>query len=967
MNPSAGVAVSNFPEEIKSLRKSLFLSQQELADLLSVSQQTVSYWERGQKEPKDTLKAKLKALAKKNKKRLYILDLPSLLKKEGLRPSVVDQEGKEDFLNMLLNLLRDSTPEYIAAACDDMQKVKKSEKYNTFHTDMAEADSSFIIEFEQTKEIISALGISVVLKYGVETADIIATLTDKAKLKGFEVDIFTSDVLLLQLLEPKVRVHLACDALHDAFHKKRKGQVLDYDEERFKKEYGIEPNLYPDYLSLIGLKEKSIPGVGIEDKSASELINSFLTLENMLENIDKVDKKWRHKLQEDRAIALIGKKLAILSPDVELSLSPEDCRLQEQDNERLFSLAKEQSIRSLREFLMEGVSQASHAEESLGRKEREYHTVLKEDELEELLGKLSFKTEFAIDFLTTDIDAMKAEIVGIAISPGPNNAYYIPVKNDYEQSSPILDCKTVLEKLKEILENEKISKIGHNIKYDFILLLKNGIYLSGIDFDTMIASYLENPEAKGHELDLIAKKYFGYSMIRKEDFQGKGKKQIPLSQVDLKRVSEYACEYADMTLQAKRALLPALLKHDLDGIFYEIEMPLIPVLADMEIQGVKIDLSYLANLSADFEEHKTKIAEKIFKEAGERFNLNSPKQLSEILFEKIGLRKLSKTKTGYSTDEKVLSELSKEHPLPEMILEYRFLSKLQSTIKNLSELINQETGRVHTSFNQAVTATGRLSSSNPNLQNIPVRTEEGREIRRAFVASEDNYILSADYSQIELRILAHLSKDERLCEAFMKDSDIHAKAASLLFGVPLPEVTKEQRRTAKTMNYSIVYGISANSLAKELSISKKEAKKLIDNYFIKYKGVKAYFDKTIEEAFSSGYVCTIMGRRRYVPFLLSEKRYLREKGFRAAMNAPVQGSAADLIKVAMIKIADYLKETKKKTKMLLSVHDELVFEVPQAELEEVKKEVKNIMETAIELEVPIKVDSNWGRNWLEAK
>ena len=942
-------------EEIKSLRKSLFLSQQELADLLSVSQQTVSYWERGQKEPKDTYQAKLDALfCEKKKKRLYIFDLPSLL----------FDEGKEDFLNMLLNLLREENPEYIAAACEE-QGFPKYERYKTFHTLLPEVDSSFIIELEQTKEIIQALGISVVLKYGVETAEIIATLTDRAKLKGFEVDIVTSDVFLLQLLSPSVRVH----------QRRRFGQVTVYSSERFKKEYGIEPFLLPDYLGLVSLKEKSIPGVGIDSTSASELINSFLTLENMLENIDKVDKKWRHFLAEEQAIALIGKRLAILSPDVELSLSPEDCFLKERDNEKLFSLAKEQSPDS-RDPAKRGLSSLlSFLEESLGRKESEYHTVLKEYELEELLGKLKSATEFAYDLETTDVDAMKAAIVGIAISLRPYEAYYIPVYHDNLQSKPQLDCKTVLEKLQPILENEKISKIGHNIKYDFIVFAKYGISLNGIDFDTMIASYLLSPEAKGHKLDDIAKKYFGYSMTKIEDFQGKGKKQIPLSQVPVERVAFYACEHADMTLQAKAKLLPLLKKHDLEGIFKKIEMPLIPVLADMEMTGVKIDLSYLAKKSADFEEHKTKIAEKIFKEAGERFNLNSPKQLSEILFEKIGLRKLRSTKTGYSTDERVLSELSKEHPLPEMILEYRFLSKLKSTIKNLSELINQETGRVHTSFN-FLTATGRLSSSNPNLQNIPVRTEEGREIRRAFIAeglsacdaqAGENYLVAADYSQIELRILAHLSKDERLCEAFKKDEDIHASAASLLFGVPLPEVTKEQRRTAKTMNYSIVYGISANSLAKELSISKKEAKKLIDNYFIKYKGVKAYFDKTLEEAKANGYVCTIMGRRRYVKEIQSEKRYLREKGFRAAQNATVQGSGADLIKVAMIKIADYLKKTKKKTKMLLSVHDELVFEVPQAELEEVTKEVKNIMETAIQLSVPIKVDSNWGRNWLEAK
>ena len=867
---------------------------------------------------------------------MYILDLPSLLKKEG----------KEDFLNLLFSLMREENPEYIAAACDDMQKVFLPERYKTFHTDQGSADTSFIIEFEQTKEIISALGISVVLKYGAQTADIIATLKKRALAEGFEVDIVTSDVFLLQLLSPSVRVH----------QRIIKGQVTVYSSERFKKEYGIEPFLLPDYLGLVGLKEKSIPGVGIEDKSASELINKFKTLENMLSNLDKVEPKFRTKLTSKQAIALIGKKLALLSPDVEIFISPEDCRLQERDNERLFSIAKEQESLSLLKFL----------EERKGRKEREYHTVQKVDELEELLGKLKSATEFAIDFLTTDQAAMKAEIVGIVISLRPYEAYYIPVLNDYLISNELLDCKTVLEKLKPILEKKEIGKIGHNIKYDFILLRRNGISLSGIDFDTMIASYLLSPEAKGHELDDIAKKYFGYSMTIKEYFQGKGKKQIPNIQVPVEQVAFYACEHADMTLQAKAMLKSLLSKHDLEEIFYEIEMPLIPVLADMEMTGVKIDLSYLAKKSADFEKRQNELSDLIFKEAGERFNLNSPKQLSFILFEKIGLRKLSKTKTGYSTDEKVLKELSYLHPLPEMILEYRFLSKLKGTIKNLAELINQETGRVHTSFNQAVTATGRLSSSNPNLQNIPVRTEEGREIRRAFVASEDNYILSADYSQIELRILAHLSKDERLCEAFMKEKDIHASAAALLFGVPIDKVTEEQRRTAKTMNYSIVYGISANSLAKELSQSSKEAKKLIENYFITYSGVKAYFDKTIEEAQAKGYVLTLMGRRRYVPFLLSEKRIEMEFGKRAAQNATVQGSGADLIKVAMIKIADYLILTKKKTKMLLSVHDEIVFEVPQAELEEVKKEVNQIMETAIELSVPIKVDINVGRNWLLA-
>ena len=950
------------PEEIKRLRKSLFLSQQELADLLSVSQRMVSYWERGLYEPNLEHQAQLKAIfSEKNKKRLYIFDLPSL----------IFDEGKEYFLNMLLNLLREENPEYIAAACEE-QGFPKYERYKTFHTALPEVDSSFIIELEHTKDILQALGISVVQKYGVETADIIATLNSRAQSSGFEVDIVTSDENILQLLSPSVRVHRGA---------MRSEAFRVYSEERFKKEYGIEPFHLPDYLGLVGLKEKSIPGIGISDSSASELINSFGTIENMLSNLDKVESKFRTILLQEQAIAIIGKTLAILSAeveshgeaeaspvcsigthgtatDVELLISPEDCFLKERDNERLFVLAKEQSESSLRDFLSE----------SLGRKESEYHTVLSVASLTELLGELKSVTEFAIYLETTDIDAMKAEIVGIAIGPGQKEAYYIPIYHDYPGAPEMLSKKYVLETLSPILENPEISKIGHNIKYDFIVLRRNGIELKGIDFDTQIASYLLNPSASPHKLSDIAKKYFGYSMIGKKDLINKGKKQIQEGQVDLKKVSKYACEYTDIMFLAKAKLLPLLSKHDLDRIFNNIEMPLIPVLADMEMAGVKIDLSYLEKLSADFEKRKNEIAEKIFKEAGERFNLNSPKQLSFILFEKIGLRKLRSTKTGYSTNERVLKELSKEHPLPSMILEYRQIGKLQSTIKALAEFPHQETGRIHTSFNQSVTATGRLSSSSPNLQNIPVRTEEGEKIRRAFVASgSDNYLIAADYSQIELRILAHLSKDERLKEAFINDEDIHKETAALLFGIQKEEVTKEMRRQAKTMNYSIAYGISANSLASELKISKKEAKKLIDNYFITYSGVKAYFDKTISEAQVQGYVLTLMGRRRYVPEIHSENRNVREKGFRAAQNAPVQGSSADLIKVAMIKIADYLKSTNKQTKMLLSVHDELVFEVPQAELEEVTKEVKNIMETAIQLDVPIKVDINVGRNWLEAK
>ena len=458
-------------------------------------------------------------------------------------------------------------------------------------------------------------------------------------------------------------------------------------------------------------------------------------------------------------------------------------------------------------------------------------------------------------------------------------------------------------------------------------------------------------------------------MIPIRDLIGSGAKQILMSQVPIAQVSDYACEDAEVTLHLKYILEPQLVEHDLEDIFFNLELPLIPVLADMEMTGVKIDTDFLRGLSVEYEKHLQGMTEQIYELAGGEFNINSPKQLGEVLFDKLKLPKYRKTKTGYSTDENVLNTLASHHELPALILEYRKFAKLKSTYTDaLIDLINPHTGRLHTSFNQAVTATGRLSSSNPNLQNIPVRTERGREIRRAFIAEgDDKVLLAADYSQIELRILAHLSKDERLVEAFANNEDIHSYAASLVFGVSVSEVTSEMRSRAKTMNYGIVYGIGAMRLSNELKIDIHEAQAFIDNYFQTYAGVKTYFDHTIQEATKKGYVTTLMGRRRYVPEIHANNRNTREFGKRIAINTPVQGSSADLIKVAMLKVADYLESTNKQTKMVLQVHDELIFEVPNNELEEVTEKLRRIMETALPMDVPIKVDINVGQNWLEAK
>jgi DNA polymerase-1 len=533
-----------------------------------------------------------------------------------------------------------------------------------------------------------------------------------------------------------------------------------------------------------------------------------------------------------------------------------------------------------------------------------------------------------------------------------------------------LDVGSVLDKLKPVLSNPAIGKIGQNIKYDLQVLQKHGAELTGISFDAMLASYLLNPSARGHDLSTMSMDRLGHKMVPIEDLIGKGKNQITMDEVDIQRASEYSCEDADITLQLKSQLEPELQNYGLESVFREIELPLVPVLAGMEMVGIKVDTDYLKGVSGKLAKRLDALTDRIYELAGEEFNINSPKQLSQILFEKLRLPPGKRTKTGYSTNEAELERLSAAgHELPSVILEYRGIAKLKSTyVDALPESINPETGRVHTSFNQAVTETGRLSSSNPNLQNIPIRTEEGRQIRRAFIpGGEYSLLLAADYSQIELRMLAHLSGDGTLIEAFQKDEDIHSRTAALIFGLPLDQITSDMRRQAKTINFGVIYGMGAFRLARELGISLSDAQRFIDSYFQTYSGVRSYFDKVISFARENGYVTTISGRRRRIPEINSRNRNAREFAERTAINTPVQGSAADLIKLAMIKIAELFRTGNLKSKLLLQVHDELVFEVSETELDMVKEKVCSLMEAALPLEVPVKVDVGIGKNWLEAK
>ena len=853
------------------------------------------------------------------------------------------------FTKMLMKLMEDENPEYMVIVFDAGGETERDRLYEEYKANRPEVSENLVQQFPYMRQIIEALGIPIVERKGFEADDIIATLTKQAEAEGFEVRIFTNDKDMLQLLSPTVKVY-----------RSDRQKVTIYDEKSFRKRYQIEPRQMPDYLGLMGDKIDNIPGVsGIGEKSIPILLERFGTIENIFEHIDEVEKKWQKKLRDGADDATLSKKLAVLNADVELEIKPEDCKLGKYDHEKLQEIFHQLEFKSLMKNIKVTIDPDKY----------DYHTVLTESELEELIGKLQSVDEFSIDLETTDVDTMRARIVGVSISLKPNEAYYIPVYYELLDRPEMLSEEYVLGKLKPFLEDANFSKVGHNIKYDLEVLKRSGVDINGIGFDTMIASYLLNPSASGHKLDDVAFKFLQRQLIPIKDLIGSGAKQIPMSQVPVEKVSDYACEDAEVSLHLKYLLEPQLAEHDLEDIFSNLELPLIPVLADMEMAGIKIDTEFLRELSVEYEKNLQEMTEQIYELAGGEFNINSPKQLGEVLFDKLNLPKYRRTKTGYSTDEKVLNTLASHHELPALMLEYRKFAKLKSTYTDaLIDLINPHTGRLHTSFNQAVTATGRLSSSNPNLQNIPIRTERGREIRRAFIAEgDDKVLLAADYSQIELRILAHLSKDERLVEAFAKDEDIHSYAASLVFGVPVEEVTSEMRSRAKTMNYGIVYGIGAMRLANELKIDMREAQGFIDNYFQTYAGVKAYFDQTIQDVTKKGDVTTLMGRRRYVPEINANNRNTREFGKRIAINTPVQGSSADLIKLAMLKVADYLESTNKQTKMVLQVHDELIFEVPNNELEEVTEELRQIMETALPMDVPIKVDINVGQNWLEAK
>jgi len=844
------------------------------------------------------------------------------------------------FISMIRKIIKEEKPDMLAVAFDLKGPTFRHEKFKDYKATRKPMPEDLVSQLPYIKRFLAACNIPIYEVQGYEADDVLATLAEKCrKAKDIDTFIVTSDKDAMQLVTDGVKVY-----------NPHKDGVI-YGEKEVEERFGVPPERIIDLMALAGDTSDNIPGVpGIGEKTAIELMKEFKSLDNVLKNTHEIKSAGRRKkIEESRELALLSRELVTIKKNAPIDLDVDDLERKAPDEKALTELFRELGFRKLLEDMFPAK-----------RPKGSYLLVDCPEEFSKFTRELKKAKIFAFDFETTDLDPMRARPVGVSFAWKKNEAYYIPLN-----ALKGLEEKKVIETLKSIFEDANIKKIGQNIKYDALILKNMGIDAGGIEFDTMVASYLLNPSKSRHNLRDIALEYLGYTKKPIEQLIGKGKNALTMDRVDVGEVRDYCCEDSIIVFNLMDILKKQLKEKTLEELFIKVEMPLVEVLAEMESCGVSVDSRYLRRLSAEIGKKIESCEKNIYSAAGETFNINSPKQLRVILFEKMKMPVIKRTKTGASTNEEVLKILSEKEELPREILRYRELAKLKSTyVDSLPDLVNPSTGRIHTSFNQTVTVTGRLSSSNPNLQNIPVKTEMGKSIRKAFIAEKRSHlILSADYSQIELRILAHLSGDKNLIEAFNNQRDIHAFTASLIYGLKENEITGRMRRTAKTVNFGIVYGMSAFGLSRDLGIDVREAAKFIEAYFERYDGVKAFLEKTIDEAGKKGFVTTILGRRRYIPEIKSENAPVRSFGERAAVNTPIQGSAADLIKLAMIDIHRKIRDFD--AKMILQVHDELVFEVREDELHKLARVVKESMENVISLKVPISVRLESGKNWLE--
>ncbi len=886
-----------------------------------------------------------------NKKELYIIDgnsyiyrafyaIKNLSTSSGLPTNAVF-----GFANMLMKVIKEKSPDMIAIVFDPKGPTRRHSEYKEYKAHRPPMPRDLVPQIPYIHRLVEAFRIPVFIQDGQEADDVIATLTRKALASAAEVTIVTGDKDILQLVGPGVVVY---DTLKEKVFGPKEV------EERF----GVGPDRMIEIMGLMGDSSDNIPGVpGIGEKTAQALIQQYGSIENLLAHVQDITKpKLRQSLIENEHLARLSRDLALLRSDLPIQMDEDALKRKEPDNSTLLALLRELEFPSLLKYVTQEPE-----------KEKKYFPVLEETEFQDLLSKLASAGEFSFDTETTSLNPLQAELVGLAFAVAPHEAYYLPLCHTCVNAPKQLALDQALVSLKPIFEDPGIRKIGQNLKYDMLVLGRYGINVKGVYFDPMIASYLLHPGRQSHGLEALALEFLNCKTTTYAEVAGTGKKQIGFHEVDIKTATDYSAEDADIALRLKQVLEPRLREQNLERLFRDVEMPLLEVLIGMERTGIKIDAGFLQVLSKRLEREISAIVTTIYELAGCEFNINSPKQLADILFVKLRLTPTKKTKTGFSTNVDVLEDLAHLHPLPAEILKYRTVSKLKSTyVDALPVLIDPATGRLHTSFNQTVTATGRLSSSDPNLQNIPIRTDVGREIRQAFIAEPGARLISADYSQIELRVLAHLSGDPALIQTFLEDQDIHTRTASEILGLPPEEISAEMRRKAKAVNFGIIYGISAFGLAQDIGVSNAEAKRYIDGYFSRYPNVRLFIDRTIEDARTKGYVTTLFGRRRFIPELSSSAAAVRNFGERMAVNTPIQGTAADLIKIAMINISTRIDREGLASKMILQVHDELVFEVPDHEIETMKKLVREEMETVVRLSVPISVELAVGNNWDEA-
>ncbi|HHH35671.1 MAG TPA: DNA polymerase I [Gammaproteobacteria bacterium] len=895
-------------------------------------------------------------------KRLLLVDGSSYLYRAfHALPPLTNSRGEATgavygVINMLRTLLREYAPDYLAVVFDAKGRTFRDEIFEQYKAHRPPMPEELQAQIEPLHQIVRAMGLPCLAVEGVEADDVIGTLARQARKQGLRTVISTGDKDMAQLVNEDVTlVNTMSNTILDA-----RGV-----EEKF----GVRPDQIVDWLALVGDSSDNIPGIpGVGPKTAAKWLRQYGSLDALVAHAHEIKGKTGEKLRAHLDQLELSRRLAAIKCDVPLEVSPEDLRPAPPDRARLRELYQRLEFRRwLEELLKE--ERDNPAPATAGDPPPAYEVILDEAALAQWMEKLEAAEAWVFDTETTSLSPLDAEIVGLSFAVAPGEAAYVPLAHAYPGAPAQLDRARVLERLRPLLEDPARPLIGQNLKYDLAVLARHGIRLAGMRYDTMLESYVLDSTASQHDMDSLALKYLGRATIHYEDIAGKGSKQLTFDQIPVEQAAPYAAEDADVTLQLHRTLWPRLAAEPgLRRVFEEIEMPLIPVLAEMERHGVLIDCQRLARLSEELEARMARIADEAYRLAGGPFNLASPKQIQEILYERQGLPVIRRTPKGQpSTAEGVLQELARDYPLPRLILDYRALSKLKSTYTDrLPEQVHPATGRVHTSYHQAVAATGRLSSSNPNLQNIPVRSEEGRRIRQAFIAPPGRRLLAADYSQIELRILAHLSGDRRLLQAFREGIDIHRATAAEIFGVAPEAVTGEQRRHAKAINFGLVYGMSAFGLGRQLGIERGAAQEYMDLYFARYPGVKRFMDEIRDQAHAQGYVETLFGRRLYLPEINSRNHQRRQYAERAAINAPMQGTAADIIKRAMLGCRDWLAQSDTGAAMIMQVHDELVFEVPETAVEAVTQGVRRAMEGAAELAVPLVVDIGCGANWDEA-